>query len=323
VLALLTDACHLASDVKLADRLYRALLPRAHRFAWLGPLTACVDLPYARHLGLLAETLGRVDDAIAHLDDAEARTSHAGMRAHLARLWYELARALLTRNRAGDRERAARLIADARALATELGQTGLLPRLADIAVARDVRTVPGANARCSRLLLRREADIWCVEWEGRTLRLRDSRGLALLAQLVDNAGQELHVLQLAAQGEEAHDAGDAGPSLDEQAVKSYRRRLLDLREELEEAERFAHGARAHKAREEMDLLTSELARAVGLGGRARRTGQAAERARTAVTKRLREAVRRIEKDFPELGRHLDQTIRTGVFCAYLPDRRRL
>src|SRR4029450_13752905 len=117
----------------------------------------------------------------------------------------------------------------------------------------------------------------------------------------------------------AADAGDAGPALDDAAVQNYRRRLLDLRAQMEEAERFGHPHRAQKAREETDFLTRELARGVGLGGRERRVGQAAERARTAVQKRLREAIRRIEEEIPELGRHLSQTIRTGAFCAYLPD----
>jgi hypothetical protein len=110
--------------------------------------------------------------------------------------------------------------------------------------------------------------------------------------------------------------------LDPRAVHDYRHRLLDLREELEEAERLSDTARAEKARAEMEFLTHELASAVGLGGRERRTGHAAERARTAVQKRLRETLRRIEHELPELGRHLDQTIHTGVFCAYLPDGRR-
>jgi hypothetical protein len=43
---------------------------------------------------------------------------------------------------------------------------------------------------------------------------------------------------------------------------------------------------------------------------------------TAVQKLLRETIRRIEADFPELARHLDESIRTGLFCGYLPDRRR-
>jgi hypothetical protein len=243
------------------------------------------------------------------------------MRAHLARLWYEFARALINRARAGDPDRAARLVSNARVLASELGQTGVLDRLGGLAVDGEVPSSQVAAAGPPQLLLHREGDSWSVEWGGRSARLRDSRGLALLARLVENPGQELHVLQLASVGAGRSDAGDAGPVLDPKAVHEYRHRLLTLREELEEAERFADTARAEKARAEMEFLGQELARAVGLGGRKRRTGQAAERARTTVQKRLREAVRRIEGELPELGRHLKHTVRTGFFCGYFPDER--
>jgi hypothetical protein len=143
----------------------------------------------------------------------------------------------------------------------------------------------------------------------------------MLATLIASPGQEFHVLQLVSSGDDVADAGDAGTVLDEQAVQSYRRRLLELREELDEAEGFADAGRANRAREEIDFLTAELARAVGLGGRLRRAGAAAERARTTAQKRLRGAIQRIEEGLPELGRHLDQTVRTGTFCGYLPDGR--
>ena len=320
-LVLLVDACHLVADLELAGRLYRALSPCVHRFAWLGPITACMDLPYARHVGLLAETLGRLDEAIAHLSEAEALASRAGMRAHLARLRYELARLSFARGGHGDHERARELVEDARAIATELGQVGLSSRLDALAPAAR-SSGPRAARQPRPPSLRREGDYWCVTWDDETVRLEDRRGLAILAQLVESPGQELHVLQLAANGYGQHDAGDAGSVLDRAAVQSYRSRLLDLREDLEEAEQRADTARAENAREEIELLTRELARAVGLGGRERRTGRAAERARTAVQKRVREAIRRIEEELPELGRHLDQTIRTGIFCGYLPEGRR-
>jgi hypothetical protein len=316
-LSMLADACHLVGDRALADRIYRALLPRAPWLPWFGPVNACIDLPYARHLGLLAETLGRRDDAVAHLEDACARTARAAMRAHLARLWYELARALLARAASGDRDRAVELVAKVGELATELGQMGLLSQLSSLGLAK----APVAGRAEPRLALRRDGDFWSVTWGDRTAHLRDSRGLSLLAQLVENAGQELHVLQLVSPGAEPGDAGDAGPALDEEAVHSYRRRLLDLREELHEAEQRSDPVGAEKARAELEFLERELARGVGLGGRERRVGQAAERARTAVTKRLREAIRRIEAELPELGSHLSQSIRTGAFCGYLPDRR--
>lgn len=52
----------------------------------------------------------------------------------------------------------------------------------------------------------------------------------------------------------------------------------------------------------------------GAGGQA-----AVERARSAVTKRIRDALQRIEKNHPPLGRFLSSRVRTGYECSYLPD----
>ena len=66
-------------------------------------------------------------------------------------------------------------------------------------------------------------------------------------------------------------------------------------------------------------MLAELASAYGLGGRARRTGSDAERARSAATWRIRDAIKRLEKLHPALGRHLRASVRTGVFCSYQPE----
>jgi hypothetical protein len=58
--------------------------------------------------------------------------------------------------------------------------------------------------------------------------------------------------------------------------------------------------------------------AVGLGGRQRTSLDPAERARKAVTGRIREAIGHIEVVHSELGRHLRRSIRTGTFCVYDP-----
>jgi hypothetical protein len=78
--------------------------------------------------------------------------------------------------------------------------------------------------------------------------------------------------------------------------------------------------RAEKAGLELDLLVEQLAAARGLGGRARRAGGTAERARTAVTWRIRTALRRIDEANPQLGRHLKAAVRTGLWCSYAPEQ---
>jgi hypothetical protein len=58
---------------------------------------------------------------------------------------------------------------------------------------------------------------------------------------------------------------------------------------------------------------------VGLGGRARRSGSAAERARSAVQRRIKNALSRIDELAPELGAALARRTKTGNFCVYRPD----
>jgi len=115
---------------------------------------------------------------------------------------------------------------------------------------------------------------------------------------------------------------DVGPILDAQAKAEYKRRLDDLRRDLEEAERFNDPARAERARNEMNALAEQLASAVGLGGRNRRIGSAAERARSAVTKRIKSSIKRIGQAIPSLGSHLATRVKTGYFCSYNPQPER-
>ncbi len=61
---------------------------------------------------------------------------------------------------------------------------------------------------------------------------------------------------------------------------------------------------------------------MGLAGRDRPLGTSTtERARKAVTARLREAIGRIESALPELGAHLDRSVLTGTQCRYEPAER--
>ena len=64
--------------------------------------------------------------------------------------------------------------------------------------------------------------------------------------------------------------------MDGQARDAYRARLAELREELDEAEQLADRGRVERTRGEIEFLTDQLASAVGLGGRERRSGRASE-----------------------------------------------
>ena len=202
------------------------------------------------------------------------------------------------------------------------------------------------TARKEKGVFRKEGEYWTVGYGGKAFRLKDTKGLGYLAHLLRHPSVEFHVLDLAGgipgqrdedetiqsahglpRGDESlekagiHIAslGDAGEMLDDQAKSAYRRRLSELREELEEAKELGNIEHAEQAEQEIDALTSELSRAVGLGGRNRRAASASERARQSITKTIKAVVERIAESDAALGDLLSRSIRTGTFCSYEPD----
>lgn len=190
---------------------------------------------------------------------------------------------------------------------------GAVPLLELTLRARErLKTRP--NPPSTALTLTREGDVWLVSSsDGARARIKHGKGLEYLEQLVANANRALHVLSLV-----GADDGDAGPMLDERAKASYRGRVSDLEDALAEAERNGDAGRAARARDELDALADELARAVGLGGRDRLAASNAERARINVQRRLKDVIKRIHAEEPRLARYLEATIRTGTYCGYFP-----
>jgi hypothetical protein len=319
-----------------AAKMYEMILPHAADLMSAGMSGYCFLGNGGYYLGLLAACLGRWDESDAHFGQALPPLDRMGARPFAARLRYDWARTLLARGRDEDRGRARALLdaAAAEAAALAMNDLGALierrragiaaPPTAPAAAAVAPAFAPAAPAPVA---LRREGEYWTIEWTGSPVRLRDSRGLQILATLVASPDRDIHALELASPGagheaSGAPDGGDAGELLDEEARAAYRERIDELRETITEAESFNDGARAERARSELEALTAELARATGLGGRARRAGSAAERARVAVQRRVKDALERIEEAAPELGRHLAPRVYTGIFCAYRPNEPR-
>ena len=209
---------------------------------------------------------------------------------------------------------------------------------ASSSVEQKVERVPESPADCSILptheesLFLRQNDYWMIRYQGHTAFLKSTRGLHYLAVLLRNSGREFHVRELLARPLDAstlaaavamhgHVIGGlyAGiPVLDAQAKAECKRRLNELRQDLNEAERFNDPQRKTKAQNEVQAITDYIASAVGLGGRDRKTSSDTERARSAVTKCIRKAIQKIGDAIPSLGYHLAARIKTGYFCCYNP-----
>jgi len=113
--------------------------------------------------------------------------------------------------------------------------------------------------------------------------------------------------------------GDA--LLDEEAKARYRTRLSTLDDLIEEATALGDDARAAGFDREREALLTELRTATGLGGRTRRLGDEAERARKTVTARIRDTLRKLDTSHPELAAHLRKAVATGTTCSYRPEER--
>ncbi|MGW3343555.1 hypothetical protein ACWDA3_09610 [Nonomuraea rubra] len=291
------EAAHLLQDADTAAAAYALLSPYAHLpvIASLG--VACFGS--VRHsLGMAALTTGDLDLAIAHLRAAVHDNLALGHwpAATLSRC--RLGQALALRD--GHADAAAR--AELATAAHEAAQLGMvLPAV--------VGRPPEADGACR---FRRDGRHWRVELNGRVALVAHSVGMAYLATLAADPGQEIPAADLAA-GAPGH-----GPLLDDVARDSFRRRLTRLQAEIDEHESAHDLERAAALRMEREWLIAELAAAAGLGGRARVPAGGEERARIAVGKAIRRALARISAVDPAIGEELRATVQTGVRCSYRP-----
>jgi AAA ATPase domain len=333
-MALLSETAAHLQDATAATVLYKLFAPFEGRNV-TSP-DAIFAGPVARYLGLLSTAQGERESAERHFLGAWEQANLDGARPAMVRIRLDHARMLLESGSGAERARAGELLDEAQAGAEELGMDALLEW---IAAARE-RSGP-RPARAGEQLearLHREGDVWRFDFDGRAIHMRDSKGVRHLAVLLGAPGVEIPAGEIearaGAQGNNhaalAHEAGLAVQAaadapltgLDETAKQEYRRRLEDLREEVEQAEAWSDPERAARAREEIDMIGAELAAAVGLGGRDRPLASGAERARVRVTRAIHAAIKRIGELDEGLGYELGATVRTGSFCAYKPDPRR-
>jgi tetratricopeptide (TPR) repeat protein len=306
-LAMVAEVAYQLGDADAARWVRDQLIGHADRFIVAAGAVGCAGA-VSRPLGLCALTLERLDDAVGWLRHAVASNRLIGAVPFLARAQAELAIALRRRGRAGDAQEARQLLAEAANAAAELGMSVLVREIEGL---RSVDAEVGPDGPW----IRQDGETWLLTMGGRTTRLRPSKGLAQLALLLANPGQQITAVELAG-GVPVPSVPD--PVLDQTAKRAYRQRLAELDGALDRA--AARGdAAAHDLEAERAAVVAELKRAAGLAGRSRGFSDEAERARVNVTRTIRQALDRILVADPQAGRHLLGSVRTGVRCVYQPD----
>ncbi|MDA1359239.1 AAA family ATPase [Glycomyces luteolus] len=266
-------------DTETIARLRERLAP--FEGEWLVALWGTsVHGPLSHWLGLLAAAAGDEDAARGHFANAVEQSERLG-----AHPWAEAARK-----------------ADAE-LGTATAETGT--------------EVTGAA------VFRRESSTWTLRYEGRSVHLPHAKGFADLHRLLRQPGVEVAAVDLLdPEGGEAvtADARLGGDDLlDAEARARYRDHLEMLDEQIDTAAALGDDARAARLDAERQALIEQLKAATGLGGRSRRLGDNAERARKSVTNRIRNTLKKIEAVHPALAAHLHGAVATGSACVYRPE----
>ncbi len=191
----------------------------------------------------------------------------------------------------GNTGAAAPHLQDAFAMHERLGALPWIARTAEALGERDrAREIRAGRALAPVASMTFDGTVWTVTFDGTTVTLKDAKGLHDLARLVRSPGSDIGAAELAGAAAEARlgadAAGDAPAS-----------------------------TRVHRER---DALVEELTAASGLGGRARRLGDPSERARKAVSARIRDAIRTLDERHPTLAAHFRDAVETGTQCRYRP-----
>jgi non-specific serine/threonine protein kinase len=232
------------------------------------------------------------------------------------------ARALLGRGAPGDAARAERVLVTL-LLAVRAAAPGPPP----------APPACGGTDETPRYVFRREGDYWALAGGGAVTRVRGVRGFDYLAELLRHPHEQLYVLDLAGLGggvaatvssAEALEHGlriSAAPAfdapLDHRARAAYRARWQELHAEAAAAVADNDPGRSARARAELEMLADAL-RAATRMPRGAATPQ--ERARVNVRNCITAALRTIRRHDDGLWRHLVNTVKTGTFCVYAPDR---
>jgi hypothetical protein len=299
--------------VPAAERVYLALEPFAGQ-AVVSGVTVTFKGAVAHHLGALAAVLGRTAIAAGHLEQAVATHDRLGAVTWSLRSQYELARLRL--DQPGRREAATSALAQLARKAHALG-------LAQLARDAEAAGFAAGQVPVSEGIFARDGSMWTLAYGGATVRMRDAKGLSDLVVLLAVPGRQVPAADLIA----AAGAGQAGLAdlrmgadevLDATARRQVRARLASLGEDIAEAESWNDPERAARARAERDALLRELTAAAAPGGQPRLLGDQSERARKAVTARIRDVIGRLEPVHPALAAHLRESVTTGTRCSYSP-----
>ena len=162
----------------------------------------------------------------------------------------------------------------------------------------------------------KDSAAWKLSYDGSVVQVPELKGFYDLQKLLVEPRHLFHCAEL--MGSTIDGKGEK--LIDEKARKMYQDKILELQHDMHTAEQNSDYSQVERLQEEYDQLIDHLSKSLGLKGKSRETGGTVEKARSAITWRIRNAIARIEQYHPPLGAHLANSVKTGTLCSYQPER---
>ncbi|MEQ8575063.1 MAG: tetratricopeptide repeat protein [Fulvivirga sp.] len=160
-------------------------------------------------------------------------------------------------------------------------------------------------------------NVWEISYQNKKLIIPTIKGLNDIAKLVSNPESPISSMDL--MGAQVNEKGI--DVIDQRAKAEYQQRLITIQNQIEGAKEAFDNALLANLEDEYDSLLEYLSGAMGLNGKSRKAGSSNEKIRSAVTWRIRSAIKKINEGHPELARHLSNSIKTGTDCIYQPEEK--
>ncbi len=118
---------------------------------------------------------------------------------------------------------------------------------------------------------------------------------------------------------ETTNLGDPGEAADQKTLSQLKGRLVKIQKGKEEARELQDWETFEELEDEEEKLHQYIRQTFGLGGKSRRSGSHADKARINVTRAIKRVLDKIRKQDQALAAYLKSTIKTGFQVSYTPD----
>ena len=158
--------------------------------------------------------------------------------------------------------------------------------------------------------------LWEMRFKGKTVYLPDKKGYHDIQALISQPEEKIEAIELMGS---ALSIERKTLLFDKKAEAEYKQQLIELKREMDEYDEINDYENLNKSREKYEDLLDHLSKMLNHKGQSKKFQDLAEKSRSAVTWRIRSAIKLIKTVHTELGSHLSHSISTGSLCYYSPE----